>query len=142
MIRVGIDLVEVERIQKSLENPRFLTRVFGLAEQALFCGAPQRQWERAAANFAAKEAFAKALGTGIRGFSLTEVETLRRESGEPYLSLSGKAAELAKGLRFSVSLTHVKEYAQAIVIAEEIPAAEASHESDCAANVTSDKSMR
>ena len=117
MMRVGIDLVEIRRIAKSMENPRFLTRVFGLSERELFCG--RRGAERAAANFAAKEAFGKALGTGVRGFALAEVETLRDGQGAPYLKLSGRAAALAKarGLRFSVSLAHTKEYAQAIVIA-------------------------
>lgn len=117
MISVGTDLVEISRIKQSLENPRFMTRVFGVSEQALFqC---PRGAERAAANFAAKEAFGKALGTGIRGFSLREVETLRDASGAPYLLLSGRAREIAeqRGLRLSVSLTHTREYAQAVVIA-------------------------
>lgn len=128
---VGIDLVEIHRIAKSMENPRFLTRVFGPSERELFCaprGAGPRGVERAAANFAAKEAFGKALGTGVRGFALAEVETLRDDQGAPYLKLSGRAAEIARqrGLRFAVSLTHTKEYAQAIVIA-------------CAANETEAK---
>lgn len=113
---VGIDLVKISRMEKSLQNPRFRTRVFGLSEQKLFeC---PRGAERAAANFAAKEAFSKALGTGIRGFVLSEVEVLRNELGAPYLVLSGRAKQLAEesGLSFSVSLTHTGEYAEAIVI--------------------------
>ena len=113
---VGIDLIEVARIEKSLQNPRFLTRVFGDSEQLLIIGAHRA--ERAAANFAAKEAFGKALGTGVRGFTLREVETLRDGQGAPYLHLSGKAAQEARerNLRFCVSLTHAGGYAQAIVI--------------------------
>ena len=115
---VGIDLVEVARMEKSLQNPRFITRVFGVSEQALLTG--PRRFERAAANFAAKEAFSKAMGTGIRGFSLSEVEVLRDGLGAPYLCLSGAAAELARGrgLRFSVSLTHERGMAAAVVMAE------------------------
>lgn len=118
MSGVGIDLVEISRIQKSMQNPRFIARVFGVSEQKLLTG--PRAGERAAANFAAKEAFGKALGTGIAGFSLCEVETLRDERGAPYLQLSGKAARIARerGLRFTVSLTHAQEYAAAVVIAE------------------------
>lgn len=115
---VGLDLVEVSRMEKSLKNPRFIARVFGDSEQKLFLG--NHRTERAAANFAAKEAFGKALGSGIAGFSLREVEVLRGEKGEPYLALHGRAKELAqlRGLRFFLSLTHTAEYAQAIVIAE------------------------
>lgn len=114
---VGIDLVEIERIRKSMKNPRFITRVFGNLEQRLFTGA--NAYGRAGASFAAKEAFAKAIGTGIRGFSLCEVEVLRNELGAPYLRLSGRARKIAqqRELQFSVSLTHTKRYAQAIVIA-------------------------
>ena len=72
-----------------------------------------------AANFAAKEAFSKALGTGLRGFRLTEVQVLRDEWGAPFFQLDGTAAERARGLCFSVSLTHTREYAQAFVLAEE-----------------------
>lgn len=116
MKSVGIDLIEVGRIKKSMENPRFTARVFSKEEQELFTGA--HAFERAAANYAAKEAFGKALGTGIAGFSLYEVAVLRDALGAPYLSLSGKAAEIAaeRGLRFLCSLTHTAEYAQAIVI--------------------------
>lgn len=118
MSRIGIDLVEISRIEKSMKNPRFTARVFGISERALFCG--KRAFERAAANFAAKEAFGKALGTGIAGFSLSEVETLRDPAGAPYLKLSGRAAAIARerGLRFSVSLTHTESYAAAVVLAE------------------------
>lgn len=116
MMTVGIDLVEVARMEKSLQNPRFLTRVFGDSERRLFTG--RHRTERAAANFAAKEAFAKALGTGVRGFSLREVEVLRDGQGAPYLHLSGNAARIAgeQNRKFCVSLTHTGEYAQAIVI--------------------------
>ena len=70
-----------------------------------------------AANFAAKEAFSKALATGIRGFSLNEISVLRDGLGAPYIKLSGKALEAAKGLRFKVSITHTKTVASAIVLA-------------------------
>ena len=120
MIAVGIDSVEIHRIQKSVGNPRFCRRVFGNSEYsqlALRGFSPSS----AAASFSAKEAFAKVLGTGVRGFSLSEVELLRDEWGAPYLKLSGAAAQMAeeKGfMRFSVSVTHTKQTATVIVIGE------------------------
>ena len=115
-LRTGIDLIEVARVRKSLENPRFLERVYGPRERLLLnCPEPRRS-QRAAANFAAKEAFSKVLGTGLLGFELNQVEILRGSRGEPYLSLRGSAAELAAGLELSVSLTHTSEYAQAVVV--------------------------
>lgn len=116
--RVGIDLVEIARMERCMQNPRFVTRVFGVSERLLFTGA--RRFARAAANFAAKEAFAKALGTGIRGFSLSEVEVLRDDLGAPYLQLSGQARAIAErmGFGFSVSLSHERGYAAAVVLAQ------------------------
>ena len=121
MLSVGIDLVEIRRIEKSIRNPRFCSRVLGKTEYAQLekRGFPVQS---VAASFCAKEAFSKALGTGIRGFALTEVELLREENGRPRLHLTGNAAKLAaaRGLaEFSVSVTHTKEYAAAVVVGEE-----------------------
>ena len=78
-----------------------------------------RRWiETAAVGFCAKEAFGKAMGTGVRGFRLNEVQLLRLESGAPCLVLSGEAAKLAEGWRFAVSATHTNEYASVVVLAE------------------------
>lgn len=120
IIQTGIDLVETARIEKSIKNPRFLTRVFSEKELALFdmkSGAGRIQ--RIAAGFAAKEAFAKAIGTGVRGFFLREVSLLRGSLGAPVLELTGKAAAVAgrSGFSFSVSVTHTEHYASAVVIA-------------------------
>ncbi len=118
MITVGTDILEIERMEKSLKNPRFLTRVFSHAEI---------EWLReknfpaqsAAGNYCAKEAFSKALGTGVRGFSLSEVSVLRDECGKPYLLLEGGAREKAAGRSFSVSISHCRRYATAVVVMEE-----------------------
>ena len=117
MLTTGIDLIKISRIQKSLENPRFLTRVFSVEEIALLRERGMRA-ETAAANFAAKEAFSKALGTGIRGFSLNEVAVLRDPIGKPFFQFSGRAERLVlqSGLSFSVSLTHTDTTAAAFVI--------------------------
>ncbi len=126
-IVTGTDLVEIGRIAKSMENPRFLERVYSAEELALLRERAKADTplhlspsavNTAAANFCAKEAFAKALGTGVRGFSLSEVSVLRDELGKPYLSLSGNAQKLVheQGLTLSVSLSHAKEYATAVVV--------------------------
>ncbi len=115
-MRVGIDSVEIKRIEKSMESKSFLEKVFSLKERDMF---EQRKLnpETIAANFAAKEAFSKSLGTGIRGFELKEISVLRDSLGAPYLELSGRAASAAEGRCFTVSITHTKDTATAIVIA-------------------------
>ena len=117
MIYSGTDLTSVARIEKSLENPRFLTRVFSSAEIALFKARGMKP-ETIAANWAAKEAFSKAMGTGFRGFTMNEVSVLRNELGAPYLVLEGRASSLAriKGRHFSVSLAHDSGLALAFVV--------------------------
>ena len=117
MFSVGIDMVEIKRIKKSCSNPRFLNKILGNQEYEQL---KERNFplQSIAANFCAKEAFSKALGTGIRNFSLCDVEILRNELGEPYIILNGKAKDIAKinNLEFRVSITHTKEYACAVVI--------------------------
>lgn len=121
MLSVGIDTVEISRIEKSTQNPRFIKKVYGqneLAELAARSMPPQSL----AACFCAKEAFGKALGTGIRGFKLTEVELLHKKNGKPYIKLSGNAKALAESIckdlenGIQVSVTHTKEIASVIVI--------------------------
>jgi len=113
----GVDITEISRIKKSLENPRFLTRFFSAEEQALYA-LRRSDAAFAAGCFSAKEAFSKALGTGVRGFALREVAVLRDELGKPYFSFSGQALHtvLQSGLQFEVSLSHTKELVTAFVI--------------------------
>lgn len=117
---VGIDAVSISRIEKAMENPRFLERNFTEKERLYFSTkhfAPQS----VAANFAAKEAFSKALGTGFSGFSLSDISVERDPLGKPFLVLKGAAKNIAeeKGIdSFFVSLTHTESLASAIVIAE------------------------
>ena len=118
-MQVGIDTVEIKRIEALLENKeRFLERVFSVEEQEEFIKRNNKT-EHIAAAFCAKEAFSKALGTGISGFNLNEVSLLHKENGKPYLEFSGKALEIVKetGLSFDVSITHTDSLATAIVIA-------------------------
>ncbi len=114
----GIDLVELGRVAKLLARHPAPERIYGPEERRLLSG--RRSLGSWAAGFCAKEAFAKALGTGVRGFSLYEVQLLRGPAGEPYLRLSGRAQAIARarGLRFHVSVTHTRAYAAVVVIAE------------------------
>ncbi|MBO5449560.1 MAG: holo-ACP synthase [Ruminococcus sp.] len=117
-IGIGTDIVEVARIKECCQRQRFRERVYSEKERDFF-SSKKAPWESMAGNWAAKEAFGKSLGTGVRGFELTEVSCLRDASGCPYLELTGRAARIAeeKGLEFSVSISHTKEYATATVIA-------------------------
>jgi len=123
LIGTGVDLIEIERIANSIERygERFLHRVYTDHEIA-YCQRKRASAESFAARFAAKEAAAKALGTGIsRGVSWLEIEVTREPGGRPLLALSGRAAERARELgvvRLSVSLTHTREIAMAVVVME------------------------
>ena len=120
MYGIGVDIVSIDRIEKSLEKKGFLTKVYGDEEIALFATENRIKTNSLAANFAAKEAFSKALGTGVRGFELTEVQILRDDMGKPYFAFSGKAKEIveSRNLSFVVSLSHEKDKAVAFVTAE------------------------
>jgi holo-[acyl-carrier protein] synthase len=124
VIGLGTDLIEIERIERSVERfgERFLERVFTPGEIA-FCYRKKAPAESLAARFAAKEAGAKALGTGIsRGVGWKEFEVKRKPGQRPELHLSGRAAEIAQSMgirRISLSLTHSREMSMAVVVAED-----------------------
>ena len=117
MFSVGIDLVKVKRIENSLENPLFLKKYFGDSELLEF---KIRQYspQTIAGGFAAKEAFLKAVGKGLGAYPLKEIEILHKKSGQPYFLLSGTAKQENENKKFSLSITHTKDLAQAIVIAQ------------------------
>jgi len=123
VIGIGTDMIEIARIERSVARfgEAFLKRVFTPGEVA-YCQTKKNSGESLAARFAAKEAGAKALGTGIsRGVSWREFEVKRKPGQRPELFLSGRAAEIAAGLgiqRLSLSLTHSRELSMAVVIAE------------------------
>lgn len=115
---IGCDLCEIARIKNAGEA--FLERCFTEKERALF-EKKYRPYEAAAANFAAKESFSKALGTGMRGFSFADIEVLRDELGKPYINLYDGANDACKeaGItKIHVSLSHTDSLAMAYVILE------------------------
>ncbi len=121
MLYTGIDLTSIDRIRKSTQNPRFTARVFSSEERAYFSSLKD-PYPSMAAAFAAKEAFSKALGTGVRGFKLCEVSVLHTPLGAPFYSFSGAAKkEVSKRkLIFSLSLTHTDAVAAAVAVAEDM----------------------
>ena len=126
VLGIGTDLIETSRVRESMDRfgQRFLDRIF-TAQEIGYCQRKKNAAESFAARFAAKEAGAKALGTGIsRGISWKELEVRREASGRPTLHLSGRAAELAKAMgvqRTQLSLTHSRDLAMAVVVVEDGP---------------------
>ena len=123
LIGTGVDLIEIERIARSIERygERFLRRIYTDQEIA-YCTSKRSSAESFAARFAAKEAGAKALGTGIsRGVTWIEFQVSRQPGGRPVLELRGRAALLARELgvkTISLSLTHTGALAMASVMME------------------------
>jgi holo-[acyl-carrier protein] synthase len=124
VLGVGTDLIEIERIEASMDRfgERFLSRVFSAGEIA-YCRRKRQPAESFAARFAAKEAGAKALGTGIsRGVSWKEIEVTREMGERPMLHFNGRAGELAAAMgvrRVQLSLSHSRGLAIAMVVVED-----------------------
>lgn len=114
---IGTDLAEVARIRKAMENPRFLVEFFTEAERSYILARIHRS-SLLPVPWAAKEAFSKAVGTGVRGWSLREVEVLHDPLGRPFLQLHGRAARQFAGYAFSLSISHTAAMASAVVLAE------------------------
>ena len=121
ILRTGVDLIEIERLRVAVERhgDRFLQRVFTPTELRL-CA---MRMESLAARFAAKEATAKALGTGIwrNGIGWTDIEVQRNmETGEPLLRLHNAARQQADRMlltTWSISISHGQSEAIAFVVA-------------------------
>lgn len=118
---IGIDVVAVSRMVKWLDDPKLVQRYFAPVERDAIYRRENGAALSLAARFAAKEAFAKALGTGFRGFLLREVWVVNDALGKPELHCTGGAArQLANmgGTRLFLSLTHEREHAIAMVVIE------------------------
>lgn len=116
---IGTDIVEIDRIKKAIEKQRFMDNIFTKAEQNLYHG---NNPQTLAGNFAAKEAVAKAFGTGFKGCSPLEIEVLRKSrTGQPYVLLSGNAKAIYDQMNahnIFISISHSKDNAIAYVIIE------------------------
>ncbi len=118
---VGIDIASVARVRRAIERygERFLKRVF-TEREIEFCKRLFSPYPSYAARFAAKEAFSKALGTGLRGvISWQEIEVRDNERSRPEIAVYGRARALLAGRRVHLSITHLDDYAAAVVVIED-----------------------
>ena len=118
---IGTDIIQVDRIKKNLKKKGFINRIFSRKEIAK-CKAISNSSNCFAKRFAAKEAFSKALGTGIsRGINFNEILILNKKSGKPYISLIGQTKKIFsskvknKKTRIALSVSDEKKYAVAFV---------------------------
>lgn len=123
IIGIGIDIVEIDRIERALNrNPRFIDKLFCKNEIDYFKSKNMRP-EFIAGKFAAKEAVAKALGTGFRGFDFRDIEIDKNALGKPLVILRGKAKKMNKkfdNYKIHLSISHSKENAIAYAVLEVI----------------------
>ena len=125
VLGIGIDLIEVSRIEASYERfgERFLNRVL-LPSEIAYCLTHRSPGPFLAARFAGKEAVSKAFGTGIGAqLGWHDIEILRKPSGEPYVVLRGKGEVLLKernARAVLISLSHTQAHATAVAILESV----------------------
>ena len=114
MIKTGIDVTDIRRFSEMKNLDAFIKRVFTKEEQAYFA-LKKTPYESIAGHFAAKEAFSKYMGSGVRGFSFKDIEVLHDALGKPYLKFLGRR------ILVDVSISHSDTVAVAVVCAEEYP---------------------
>jgi len=121
IIGIGTDIIEIARIKQAMQTrPKLVERIFTRAEID-YCQGTGDFFTPLAARFAAKEALAKALGTGIRDFKWQDIEVSNDSLGKPSINIYGKAREKAQELgvvNMHISLSHCRDYAVAMVILE------------------------
>ena len=117
---IGTDIVDIDRIKKSLKNKEFLNRLFS-KEEISKCSKMINCNNCYAKRFAAKEAFSKALGTGIsNGIYFNEIIVMNKKNGKPFINFKGKTMKtikkkLKKKIKVDLSLSDEKQYAVAFV---------------------------
>lgn len=121
ILGIGNDIIEIERIRLAIERfgKRFLNRIFTSQEQE-YCLSHKEFYRHFAGRFAAKEAIAKALGSGFSlGLEWTDIEILKNEKGKPIACFSPKIEGLMESLKDSqilISISHCHEYATAFAV--------------------------
>jgi holo-[acyl-carrier protein] synthase len=119
---IGIDLIEVERVAEKMGKKEGFKELVFSEKEINYCEPMTFKYEHYAARFAAKEAFFKALGTGWKnGTVFNEIEILNNAAGKPEIFFLGKTAATIAAMKLgkiSVSLSHVKTMATAVVIIE------------------------
>ncbi len=112
---IGIDIEKIERIREKATSDAFIKSVFTKTELDYYVSRGKRA-ETLAGMYCAKEAVAKAFGTGFRGFRPNDISISHSELGAPKVELSGKAAELSGGKDVKISISHSGEYAIAVCL--------------------------
>lgn len=110
----GVDIIEINRIEKSITNQRFIQRIFSEEEQA-YIFKKHTPASTAAGHFAAKEAFVKALGTGITTLDLNHIGITHTTDGAPVFALTGWAAQQLGSNQVTLSISHTDQTAIAFV---------------------------
>ena len=119
IIGIGNDIIEIERIEKAILKEGFKNKVYTQRELENIEKRGNRT-ETYAGIFSAKEAISKAIGTGVREFSLTDLEILNDDLGKPYVVVSEKLDKILKvkkeDYQIEISISHSKKYATAMAI--------------------------
>jgi len=118
---IGIDIVRINRIERWLDDARLLERYFDSEELSLASSRKNTASQTIAARFAGKEAFGKALGTGLSGIILKDIVIVNDDKGKPEIKLKGTALEAFKksgAQKVHISLSHESENAVAMIILE------------------------
>ena len=119
IVGIGNDIIEIERIEKAILKEGFKNKVYTERELENIEKRGNRM-ETYAGIFSAKEAISKAIGTGVREFSLTDLEILNDDLGKPYVVVSEKLDKILKNKKESyqieISISHSKKYATAMAI--------------------------
>ena len=119
IVGIGNDIIEIERIEKAISKEGFKNKVYTQRELENIEKRGNRT-ETYAGIFSAKEAISKAIGTGVREFSLTDLEILNDDLGKPYVVVSEKLDKIIKSKKedyqIEISISHSKKYAIAMAI--------------------------
>ena len=119
IVGIGNDIIEIERIEKAISKEGFKNKIYTQRELENIEKRGNRT-ETYAGIFSAKEAISKAIGTGVREFSLTDLEILNDDLGKPYVVISEKLDKIIKSKKedyqIEISISHSKKYAIAMAI--------------------------
>ncbi len=119
IVGIGNDIIEIERIEKAISKEGFKDKIYTQRELENIKKRGNRA-ETYAGVFSAKEAISKAIGTGVREFSLTDLEILNDDLGKPYVAVSEKLDKIIKSKKedyqIEISISHSKKYAIAMAI--------------------------
>ncbi|WP_338951252.1 holo-ACP synthase [Fusobacterium nucleatum] len=119
IIGIGNDIIEIERIEKAISKEGFKNKIYSQRELENIQKRGNRT-ETYAGIFSAKEAISKAIGTGVREFSLTDLEILNDDLGKPYVVVSEKLDKILRNKKedyqIEISISHSKKYAIAMAI--------------------------